>query len=161
MINNGAPLPVPADRRNRLVNALARRLHGAYGLSMSLLPLIALAQAAFGSAPVASYDGQCTYPAGRGEPRPGEMWVTCSRLVADAEGVDFRDRGWDRSMLRFAGEWDGDRLTVRSVVPRTGGPVEARGLCRTYYADEEVSVIACAARSGGRLWIGNFKVSRI
>jgi hypothetical protein len=128
---------------------------------MSLLPLIALAQAAFGSAPAASYDGQCIYPPGLGSPRPGELWVICSEVATDADGVDFRDRGFDRSMLRFSGEWGGDRLTVRSVTPRTGGPVEARGLCRTYYVDGEVSVIACTAVSGSRSWAGNFKVSRL
>ena len=144
-----------------MVDPLVGRGCGSYAWSMSLLPLIALAQAAFGAAPQASYDGQCVYPPGLGEPRSGEVWVTCSRMTTDADGVDFRDRGWNRSMLRFSGEWDGDRLTVHSITPRTGRPVEVRGLCRTYYANEQVSVIACTAVSGSRSWIGNFKVSRL
>ena len=144
-----------------MVNLLAGRRCLAYRWGMILLPLIALAQGAFAAAPAVTYDGQCVYPPGLGEPRPGEVWVTCSQVVRNSDGLDFRDRAWDRSMLRFSGEWDGDRLTVRSVVPRTGGPVEARGLCRMYYAEEAVSVIACTAVSNGRSWIGNFKVSRL
>jgi hypothetical protein len=110
--------------------------------------------------PAASYDGECLYPPGLGEPR-GELRVSCNRVVTDGDGVEFRDRNWNARMARFSGEWDGDRLTVRSVRLRTGAAIEARGLCRTYYANEEVSVIACTAVSGGRSWIGNFKVSRV
>lgn len=128
---------------------------------MSLLALLLFAQSAFAAAPAASYDGQCIYPPGLGEPRPGEVRVTCSRVVLDAGGVDFIDRAWNRRMLRFSGQWEGDRLTVRSVTPRSGSTVEARGLCRTYYAEEEVSVIACTAVSGGRSWIGNFQMSKL
>ena len=136
---------------------------GAWGYfdAMTFSALLLLAQVAFGAAPGASYDGQCIYPPGLGEPRGDEVRVTCNRVNVDGAGVDFVDRSWNRRMLRFSGQWEGDRLTVRSVTPRDGRMVEARGLCRTYYANEEVSVIACTAVSGGRTWLGNFKVSRI
>ena len=128
---------------------------------MALLTILALAQSAFGAAPAAEFDGQCVYPPGLGEPRPGEVWVTCSRVRLGPDGIDFIDRAWNRRMLRFSGEWQGDRLTVRSVTPRSGATLEVRGLCRTYYTDEKVSVIACTAVAGGRSWLGNFKVSRL
>lgn len=128
---------------------------------MSLFPLLLLAQSAFAAAPAASYDGQCMYPPGLGEPQPGEVRVTCSRVILAENAVDFVDRAWNRRMLRFSGQWEGDRLTVSSVTARSGSTVEARGLCRTFRADEQVSVIACTAVSGSRTWIGNFKVSRL
>ena len=128
---------------------------------MPLFTILALAQSAFGAMAPAEFDGQCLYPPGLGEPRGGEVRVTCSRVALDASGVNFIDRAWNRRMLRFAGEWNGDRLTVRSVTPRSGAALEVRGLCRIYYANEEVSTIACTAVAGGRSWIGNFKVLRI
>jgi hypothetical protein len=128
---------------------------------MIALSLVVLAQAAFAPTPAASYDGQCIYPPGLGEPRGEEVRVTCNRVATDSGGVEFHDRNWDARMLRFSGEWAGDRLTVRSVTPRRGSTVEARGLCRIYHANEAVSVIACTAVSGSRSWIGNFRVSRL
>ena len=128
---------------------------------MSLLALALLAQSAFAAPPPASYEGECVYAPGLGEPRAGEVRVTCDQVTTDAGGIDFRTSAWDVRMLRFAGTWDGDRLTVASVVPRSGPPVEVRGLCRRYYANERVSVIACTAVAGGRSWIANFKVTRI
>lgn len=128
---------------------------------MSMLALALLAQSAFGVPPAASYDGQCIYAPGLGEPRGGEVRVTCDQVVTDAGGIDFRSAAWDARMMRFAGNWEGDRLTVTSIVPRSGSPVEVRGLCRRYYANQQVSVIACTAVAGGRSWIANFRVTRI
>jgi hypothetical protein len=96
-----------------------------------------------------------------GDPRPGEVRVSCDRVATDKTGVDFVSRAWDTRMLRFSGEWDGDLLKVRSITPRSGAALQARGVCRVDSANGEVSVIACTAVAGGRSWIGNFKVSRI
>ena len=128
---------------------------------MSLSALLLIAQSTFAALPADGFDGQCIYPPGLGDPRPGEVRVTCNRVELDEGGVDFVDRSWNRRMLRFAGEWEGDRLVVRTVTPRTGATLEVRGLCRTYHANEAVSVIACTAVAGGRSWIANFKVSRL
>ncbi|WP_305097712.1 hypothetical protein [Croceibacterium aestuarii] len=127
---------------------------------MSLFAFLALAQGAVADVPT-SYDGQCIYPPVLGDPRPGEVRLTCSRVITDGAGIDFIDREWDSRMMRFAGVWDGDLLKVRSVTPRTGAALQARGVCRVDYADGAVSVIACTAIAGGRSWIGNFRVSCI
>ncbi|MXO59916.1 hypothetical protein GRI89_10230 [Altererythrobacter salegens] len=127
---------------------------------MSLLAILALAEAAVSGAP-ATYDGRCMYPAVLGDPRPGEVRLSCSQVDTDDEGIDFVDREWNSRMMRFAGIWDGDLLKVRSVTPRTGATLEARGVCRVDHTNGAVSVIACTAVAGGLSWIGNFRVSKI
>ena len=143
-----------------MVKPLAAPDAWGYVPAMALSSLLFLAQAAFTPAPGVSYDGQCIYPPGLGEPR-GELRVTCTRVVTDADGVEFRNRSIGVRMARFSGAWNGDRLTVRSVRLRTGSSFEARGMCRVYHANEQVSVIACTAVSSGRSYIANFMVSRI
>jgi hypothetical protein len=128
---------------------------------MSIAAFLFIAQSAFTAVPAAALDGQCIYPPGLGDPQSGEVRVTCSRVELDAGGIDFVDRSWNRRMLRFSGDWEGDRLTVHTVTPRSGATQEVRGLCRVYYANEVVSVIACTAVAGGRTWLGNFRASRI
>ncbi len=126
-----------------------------------LLPLLAFAASAFAAPTPAGYDGQCFYPPGLGDPAPLEVRVTCDHVSTDANGMEFSDTNWDARMLRFSGEWQDERLTVTSVTQRNGQVFEARGLCRIYRTNEEVSVIACTAVNGARTWIGNFRVSRI
>lgn len=128
---------------------------------MVVLSLLALAQAVVGTTPAATYDGQCIYPPVLGEAGPGEIRVTCSRVATDGTGIDFVDREWDARMVRFSGYWDGNILAVRSVTPRSGATVEARGACRIDKANGAVSVIACTAVTGGRTFVGNFRVSKI
>ena len=123
--------------------------------------LALLAQSASATLPPAVFDGECIYAPGLGDPRPGETRVTCNQVLSDPAGIEFRDSNWDARMMRFIGEWNSDRLTVRQIVPRSGSSIDVRGLCRTYYTQGEVSVIACTAVAGGRSWIANFKVSRI
>jgi len=126
-----------------------------------ILPLLALATSAFADPGPVGYEGRCFYPPGLGDPAPLEIRTNCDRVETDAQGVDFLDTAWDARMLRFAGDWDGGRMTVTSVTQRNGETFAARGLCRVYRANEKVSTIACTAVNGARSWVGNFQVSRI
>ncbi|MGX7896257.1 hypothetical protein [Tsuneonella sp. HG222] len=126
-----------------------------------LLIVLALATSAFADPPPSAFDGRCFYPPGLGDPVPLEVRTTCNRVVTGPQGVDFLQTAWDARMLSFSGRWEEDRLVVETVTERSGRSYEARGLCRIYRADEEVSVIACTAVQGARSWIGNFRVSGI
>ncbi|GAA0266516.1 hypothetical protein GCM10009127_02550 [Alteraurantiacibacter aestuarii] len=125
----------------------------------ALLTLIA-AQFDPGAPLTGQFDGTCLYPETLRERAEGDNLVTCNRVTVDDKGIVFASRSWGVRM-RFSGTFEGDRMTVTSIAGRNGEQVEARGTCQIYYANEEVSTIACTAIAHGRAHLANFVVSRL
>lgn len=127
-----------------------------------MLAFLSLIAAQFGTPtlPAGEYRGQCLYPEAVRERAAGDELVTCNEASVDSGGVTFGQRSWGMRM-RFAGTFEGDRLTVESVTFRNGTSHHARGLCQLFYVDQEVSTIACTAVARGRSYAANFVVSRI
>lgn len=122
--------------------------------------LLFAAQLAASAPSAATYDGQCLYPETVRERAVGTVLATCNRAVVVQGGVAFVTRGTSQQM-QFRGTWEGDRLTVESVVLRGRSPANARGLCQLYEANDRTSTIACTAVAGSRSYAANFVVSRI
>ena len=59
--------------------------------------------------------------------------------------------------MRFFGTWHGDQLQVSSIQERNRDPIEARGQCRIFFANDGVSMVSCTAIGGGRGWVANFR----
>lgn len=125
------------------------------------LALVLAAQFAADALPAGTYDGQCLYPDAVRERAAGTVLAACNRAVVASGGVAFVIRG-SSQQIQFRGTWNGDRLTVENVVLRGRDPVEVRGLCKLYEADDSLSTIACTAvGSGNHSYAANFVASRI
>ncbi len=128
---------------------------------MLYLAFVLAAQFAADALPAGTYDGQCLYPEAVRERAAGTVLASCNRAVVGQRGVAFVTRGTSQQ-IQFRGAWEGNRLTVKSVVLRGGGRVEVRGLCQLYETNERLSTIACTAvGSGNRSYAANFMASRI
>ncbi len=127
-----------------------------------LFALVTLIAAQFpGDAPLEGrFEGHCQYPPALAERAAGTALITCTRLTVDDGGIAFGLRGWETE-VRFEGAFDGERLTVERIVTRHRGAEDARGLCQLYYANEDLSTVACTAVAGPRSYAANFIVSRI
>ena len=110
--------------------------------------------------PAGTFDGQCLYPDAVRERAVGTVLAACNRAIVAQGGVAFVIRDTSQQM-QFRGTWEGDRLTVSSVILRGRAPAQARGLCQLYEADERLSTIACTAVARHQSYAANFVVSRI
>lgn len=104
--------------------------------------------------------GECIYPPAVVDAAGGAGLVLCDTVIAVEGGIVFRQRQWSAD-FHFFGAWHGDQLQVTSIQGRTGERVEARGLCRIYFAQDDISMISCTSIGGGRDWIANFRKSQI
>ena len=100
--------------------------------------------------------GECIYPQRIVDAAANDTLLLCDAARADRQGIEFRQSQWNAG-TRFFGEWHGDQLKVTSMQGRTGDPFEARGQCRLYFANEDVSMISCTAIGAGRGWVANFR----
>lgn len=127
---------------------------------MIILAFILATQMFVQAPPAATFDGQCLYPDAVRERAVGTVLAACNRAIVAEGGVAFVIRGTSQQM-QFRGTWEGDRLTVSSVVVRGREPAQARGLCQLYEADERLSTIACTAVARHQSYAANFLASRI
>lgn len=102
--------------------------------------------------------GRCSYSEAVKELHDGTILVECSQLRASRDGratYDFRYRGFGPG-IRFSGELRGDTLIVEEATLRNGERRDARGECRTFYANGEVSVVTCLVTAGSQHFAVNF-----
>lgn len=122
--------------------------------------LILAAQFAADALPTGTYDGTCLYPeAVRERAAEGEL-VTCNQLEVAPRYLAFGLRSW-QSQTRFNGVFEGSRMTVESVTLPSGRTVAVRGVCELFYANDELSTVACTATSSRGSMAANFVVSRL
>ena len=129
---------------------------------MMMSPLITLLFAQFTVTPAAEglFEGTCLYPeAVRERAAPGEL-VNCNVVEIESDAVTFGRRGWNGE-TRFNGSFDGDRMTVTSVTLNNRDTIEVRGVCQLYFANDELSTVACTASSNRGSVAANFVVSKL
>tara|TARA_B100001057_G_scaffold396049_1_gene405761 strand:- start:346 stop:741 length:396 start_codon:yes stop_codon:yes gene_type:complete len=130
-----------------------------FGPMLSLAFLFA-AQFAADALPTGTYSGTCLYPQAVEErAAPGEL-ITCNEVRISDGQISFGQRGW-QSRTQFNGIFEGSRMTVSSVTLPNGRTYEVRGVCEIYFANEEVSTVACTANSNRGSMAANFVVSRL
>jgi hypothetical protein len=125
---------------------------------MSVALALVLA-ASLAPTPPVTLQGACIYPPSIGEPGGDRSFVQCDTVATDAGGVEFRQSAWD-ARFRYEGTWQGGILRVTSLRPRTGKSTPARGTCRVYLTDKQISTISCLAVVNGRSWVANFRAAQ-
>ena len=127
---------------------------------MLSLAFLFAAQFAADALPTGTYSGTCLYPEAVEErAAPGEL-ITCNEVRISYGQVSFGQRGW-QTRTRFNGTFEGSRMTVSSVTLPNGRTYEVRGVCEVYFANEELSTVACTASSNRGSMAANFVVSRL
>ncbi|MGB3796666.1 MAG: hypothetical protein WA957_10245 [Alteraurantiacibacter sp.] len=127
---------------------------------MLTFALLLATQFAADALPTGTYSGTCLYPAAVEErAAPGEL-VACNQARITTDSISFGRRGWE-TRTRFNGTFEGSRMTVDSVTLPNGRIVEVRGVCEVFFANEEVSTVACTATSTRGSMAANFVVSRL
>jgi hypothetical protein len=128
-----------------------------------LAVLASQAAVSSGSDPV-ELSGRCQYSDAIARFSQEASLILCDSLVIDrAEATaafDFRQRSWG-SMVRFAGQISGDRMTITRVYPRHRSSAEATGTCDILYRDGTTSAVSCLARAGSKTYVANFVRSRL
>lgn len=75
--------------------------------------------------------------------------------------LGFAQRSWG-VMAQFAGDIQGNKMTISQIVLRNRRPVAATGTCEIFYRDDgTLAVISCLATAGSRPIAANFIPSRI
>jgi hypothetical protein len=126
---------------------------------MFALALILAAQFTAQPAAEGRFDGTCLYPEALQERATQGELVTCNQAEISSDSIAFGLRSW-QSRTRFNGSFEGDRMTVSSVTLPNGRNFAVRGVCELYYADEELSTVACTASGNRGSILANFVVSR-
>jgi len=101
--------------------------------------------------------GRCEYGnKAAGYPGPQNSFLFCRSVLVDLSGaVEFRD-GNHRRVARYEGQFDGDTMSVESLdVPRKEIQ-SARGSCRIFRRDGEISTVTCVGIVHQHSYAANF-----
>lgn len=109
--------------------------------------------------------GRCRYSAAVQAHREDTVLVTCDAVTIDKPagtgGIVFSQDNWDVVMIRFQGEWTGDRMAVSHLVLRNGIDGPAKGTCEVFRREGRVSAVSCLATMAGSTYAANFETPGI
>lgn len=110
------------------------------------------------------YEGRCAYGSQIDRASPHAGFATCRWLTIERDGsagsIDYLN-SLGGSTIRYEGVFDGNEMTIHSLVTRSGETRAATGRCLIRYIDDRLSSVTCVGEIGIHKLAANFVRQRI